>query len=65
MDKNTSEFYLKDPDGKFHIASGMDDIIELDYKNQEMRQAMIDAMKFWVRKPILTVSDAILLHGLK
>jgi glycosidase len=41
----------------------MDDIIELDYKNQEMRQAMIDAMKFWVRKPILTVSDVILLHG--
>ncbi len=44
------EFYLKDPDGKFHIASGMDDIIELDYKNQEMRKAMIDAMKFWVKE---------------
>jgi len=32
----------------FKIASGMDDIIELDFKNKEMRRAMIDAMKFWV-----------------
>lgn len=48
--KTHPEFYLKDPDGKFHIASGMDDIIELDYKNQEMRKAMIDAMKFWVQE---------------
>lgn len=44
------EFYLKDPDGKFHVASGMDDIIELDYNNKEMRLAMIDAMKFWIRE---------------
>jgi len=48
--KTHPEFYLKDLDGKFHIASGMDDIIELDYKNQEMRKAMIDAMKFWVKE---------------
>ncbi|MCE3076449.1 alpha-amylase family glycosyl hydrolase [Chryseobacterium gwangjuense] len=48
--KTNPEFYLKDPDGKFHIASGMDDIIELDYNNQEMRKAMIDAMKFWVKE---------------
>ena len=48
--KTHPEFYLKDPDGKFHIASGMDDIIELDYKNKEMRKAMIDAMKFWVKE---------------
>lgn len=44
------EYYLKDPDGKFHIASGMEDIIELDYKNPQMRNAMIEAMKFWVRE---------------
>ncbi|WBV61429.1 alpha-amylase family glycosyl hydrolase [Chryseobacterium camelliae] len=48
--KTNPEFYLKDPDGNFHIASGMDDIIELDYSNREMRKAMIDAMKFWVRE---------------
>ncbi|MGA9212034.1 alpha-amylase family glycosyl hydrolase, partial [Kaistella sp.] len=44
------EYYLHDEDGKFHIASGMDDIIELDYSNPDMRIAMIDAMKFWVRE---------------
>ena len=48
--KTHPEFYLKDQDGSFHKASGMDDIIELDYKNQEMRKAMIDAMKFWVNE---------------
>lgn len=48
--KTHPEFYLKDQDGSFHKASGMDDIIELDYKNQEMRKAMIDAMKFWVKE---------------
>ena len=46
--KTHPEFYLKDPDGSFHKASGMDDIIELDYSNTEMRLAMIDAMKFWI-----------------
>ena len=45
------EYYLKDPKtGDFQIASGMDDIIELDYSNPEMRNAMIEAMKFWVRE---------------
>ena len=48
--KTNPEFYLKDPDGKFHIASGMDDIIELDYSNPKMREAMIDAMKYWVKE---------------
>ncbi|WP_234110910.1 alpha-amylase family glycosyl hydrolase [Chryseobacterium sp. R2A-55] len=48
--KTNPEFYLHDPDGNFHIASGMEDIIELDYSNQNMRNAMIEAMKFWVRE---------------
>ncbi|WP_374329470.1 alpha-amylase family glycosyl hydrolase [Soonwooa sp.] len=48
--KSNPDFYLKDPDGKFHIAEGMDDIIELDFKNPNMRQAMIDAMKYWVKE---------------
>ncbi len=46
--KTNPDFYLHDEDGSFHIASGMDDIIELDYSNPKMREAMIDAMKFWV-----------------
>jgi alpha-amylase len=47
--KQHPEWYLKDSaTNDFQIASGMDDIIELDFGNQEMRKAMIDAMKFWV-----------------
>lgn len=34
--------------GTFRMASGMDDIIELNYDNPAMRQAMIDAMRYWV-----------------
>ena len=47
--KKHPDFYLKDPEtNDFKIASGMDDIIELDYNNPEMRKAMIEAMKYWV-----------------
>ena len=46
---NHPEFYLTDEaSGDFKTASGMDDIIELDYKNHEMRRAMIDAMEYWI-----------------
>lgn len=48
--KTHPEYYLKEKDGNFKIASGMDDIIELDYTNSEMRKAMIEAMKFWVKE---------------
>jgi glycosidase len=34
--------------GDFKKASGMDDIIELDYTNPALRSAMIEAMRFWV-----------------
>lgn len=45
------EYYLKDSEtNDFKIASGMDDIIELDFSNPEMRNAMIEAMKFWVKE---------------
>ena len=45
------EFYKKNPEtGDFQTASGMADIIELDYTNAELRLAMIDAMKFWLRE---------------
>ena len=49
--KTNPEYYLIDPKtNDFQIASGMDDIIELDYSNPALRKAMIDAMKFWVRE---------------
>jgi glycosidase len=45
------DWYEKDPEtGNFKKASGMDDIIELDYRNSQMRTAMTDAMKFWVKE---------------
>ena len=49
--KTHPDYYLKDSaTGDFKIASGMDDIIELDYSNPQMVNAMIDAMKFWVKE---------------
>ena len=45
------DWYERDPaTGNFKRASGMDDIIELDFTNRDMRRAMTDAMKFWVRE---------------
>lgn len=45
------EFYKIDETTKdFKKASGMDDIIELNYNNPAMRLAMIDAMQFWVKE---------------
>lgn len=49
--KSHPEYYLTDPKtNDFQIASGMDDIIELDFSKPELRKAMIDAMKFWVQE---------------
>jgi glycosidase len=49
--KSRPDYYLKDSaTNDFKIASGMDDIIELDYKNPALRQAMVDAMKYWVQE---------------
>lgn len=45
------EYYLRDTaTGDFKKASGMDDIIELDYKNPALRKAMIEAMQYWVKE---------------
>ncbi len=43
------DYYQKDTaTNDFKIASGMDDIIELDFKNPALRKAMIAAMQFWI-----------------
>lgn len=42
------EYFERDEKGNFKAASGMDDIIELDYNNPELVKAMIAAMRFWV-----------------
>jgi glycosidase len=44
------EWYTKDAQGNIisPAGTGWDDVADLDFDNQEMRLAMIDAMKFWV-----------------
>lgn len=42
------EFYIKDDAGNFTEKNGWKDVIDLKYDNNEMRNAMIAAMKFWV-----------------
>ena len=47
--KTNPEYYQADTaTGDFKMASGMEDIIELDFKNPGLRNAMIDAMQYWV-----------------
>ena len=47
--KEHPEYYEMDPEtGTFKTASGMDDIIELDFNNPDLVRAMIEAMKFWI-----------------
>ena len=47
--KEHPDYFEKDTaTNDFKIASGMDDIIELDFKNPALRKAMKDAMQFWV-----------------
>jgi glycosidase len=49
--KEHPDYYVKDPaTNDFKMPKGMDDIIELDYNNPALRNAMIDAMKFWVKE---------------
>jgi alpha-amylase len=48
--KEHPDWFEKEANGEFKRASGMDDIIELDYRNKDMRKAMIKAMKFWVEQ---------------
>ena len=43
------EYYkIDNATNDFKMASGMEDIIELDYSNADLRKAMIEAMLFWV-----------------
>jgi len=44
------DFYIKDHNGNFYDRNGWDDVIDLDYNNVDMREAMIKAMEFWVRR---------------
>ena len=41
-------FYVKDSTGKPAVAFDWNDVRQLDYKNTEMQDSMIAAMKFWI-----------------
>jgi alpha-amylase len=42
------EYYKKDNEGNFYDTNNWHDVIDLNYYDQGMRTAMIDAMRFWV-----------------
>ena len=44
------DWYIKDTAGNFTDPNGWKDVIDLNYDSKEMRQAMIDAMQFWVKE---------------
>ena len=44
------DWYNHEPDGTIVAPSGWTDVADLNYDNPDMRRAMIDAMKFWIRE---------------
>jgi glycosidase len=44
------DFYRKNQEGQFYEAHGWEDVIDLNYDNPALRQAVIEAMRFWVRE---------------
>jgi len=46
--ENHQDFYKKDENNNFISPWDWSDVIAFNYGNDEMRQSMIDAMKFWV-----------------
>lgn len=42
------EWYIKDADGNFTERNGWHDVIDLNFENNDMRKALIGAMKYWV-----------------
>ena len=50
--KNNPDWYTQDANGQVGPPAGTNwnDVVDLDYSNREMRKAMIDAMKYWVRE---------------
>ena len=45
---NHPNFFIKDSTGKPAVAFDWSDVRQLDYKNTEMQDSMIAAMKYWV-----------------
>ncbi len=46
--KEHPDYYVRDANGNFTERNGWDDVIDLDYNNPALRDAMKNAMKFWI-----------------
>ena len=46
--KEHPDWYVHDEKGNFTEKNGWHDVIDLNYENPDLRQAMVDAMKYWV-----------------
>ncbi len=44
------EYYDRDSTGRMYSPYGWSDVVQLDYQNTELRLAMIEEMKFWVKQ---------------
>ncbi len=44
------DFYIKDANGNFTEKNGWKDVIDLNFKNESLQSAMIEAMQFWIKK---------------
>lgn len=44
------EYYKRNQEGKFYDPHGWEDVIDLNYDNRELRQAMIGMMRFWIER---------------
>jgi glycosidase len=42
------DFYVRDENSTIISPHGWDDVSELDFTNEQMRRAMIDAMQYWI-----------------
>jgi glycosidase len=46
--KNHPEFYQQDAEGNFTERNGWKDVIDLNFENDEMQDALIEAMQYWI-----------------
>lgn len=48
--KNYPEYYQQDAEGNFTERNGWKDVIDLNFENNEMQIALIEAMRFWINE---------------
>lgn len=48
--KEHKDWYVLDGDGNFTEKYGWNDVIDLNYNSNSMREAMINAMQFWINE---------------